>query len=242
MKKFGFTLAEVLITLGIIGVVAALATPALITAAGNAKTGPSLAKAVSTFTTATEMMLAQEEVSSIVPSICNEPRNAPIWTTLSKYMKGTKFEKVSMKYSGYKSGSYSPISIGGDEIIFGGIKDGAYTSEDGFIYYTHFLIGKQAPHEDYANIPSNQLIGDVYIDINGQAKPNKIGKDLFKFYLYNDGSLKPYGSTDFDKRKASSEIEKYLWNSNDNCNENGVNNAETCAGSVFENNLKVIYQ
>ena len=38
--KQGFTLAEVLITLGIIGVVAALPAPALVQNAGNAKVGP----------------------------------------------------------------------------------------------------------------------------------------------------------------------------------------------------------
>jgi prepilin-type N-terminal cleavage/methylation domain-containing protein len=36
-KKFGFTLAEVLITLGIIGVVAALTAPALVKNSGTAK-------------------------------------------------------------------------------------------------------------------------------------------------------------------------------------------------------------
>ena len=35
MKKFGFTLAEVLVTLGIIGVVAALTAPALILSSRN---------------------------------------------------------------------------------------------------------------------------------------------------------------------------------------------------------------
>lgn len=44
----GFTLAEVLITLGIIGVVAALTAPALVQNAGTAKIGPTLAKVVST--------------------------------------------------------------------------------------------------------------------------------------------------------------------------------------------------
>ena len=39
MKKFGFTLAEVLITLDIIGVVAALTAPALVQNAGSAQIG-----------------------------------------------------------------------------------------------------------------------------------------------------------------------------------------------------------
>ena len=44
--KQGFTLAEVLITLGIIGVVAALTAPALVQNAGNAKVVPTLGNAL----------------------------------------------------------------------------------------------------------------------------------------------------------------------------------------------------
>ena len=44
--KKGFTLAEVLITLGIIGIVAAMSAPALIQHAAAAKTGPAMSRAV----------------------------------------------------------------------------------------------------------------------------------------------------------------------------------------------------
>ena len=63
MKKRGFTLAEVLITLGIIGVVAALTTPALINNSGQAKIGPSLAKFVNTMEVAAEQYMADEGIS-----------------------------------------------------------------------------------------------------------------------------------------------------------------------------------
>ncbi len=48
MRKHGFTLAEILITLGIIGVVAALTAPTLVNNAANAQIRPTLTKAVST--------------------------------------------------------------------------------------------------------------------------------------------------------------------------------------------------
>lgn len=55
-----------LVTLGIIGVVAALTTPALIQNVGNAKVGSKLAKAKATFETAAEMMLTENSSNTIM--------------------------------------------------------------------------------------------------------------------------------------------------------------------------------
>ena len=65
MKRQGFTLSEVLITLGIIGVVAALTTPALISDFNNAKTGPTLRKFMSTMENAHQQILAANEASRL---------------------------------------------------------------------------------------------------------------------------------------------------------------------------------
>ncbi len=60
-KREGFTLAEVLITLAIIGVVAALTTPAIIRNSQNAKIGPQLSKIVTTFENAAQMAGVEQE-------------------------------------------------------------------------------------------------------------------------------------------------------------------------------------
>lgn len=254
MKKFGFTLAEVLITLSIIGVVAALTAPALVQSVGSAKVGPSLAKAVSTFTTANEMMLAQEELNSIQPGLFTVTSAGGVgksftktyWSTMNKYMKVVTGGGVKTYYQYNSKEPYTQTLVGGAQTSFevDSLKMTTstlcgYTSEDGIVYYIHFTT-KQKPSDDYADIPSNQLIGDLYIDINGAAKPNKIGKDLFRFYLYNDGSVKPYGGAAYDKTIAAADLK--LWSNDNNCDDKGVNNPDTCAGSIFENNHKVIYQ
>ena len=61
MLKRGFTLAEVLITIGIIGVVAALSTPAIMRNTQNAKVGPQLAKFVSTLETGIQAICTDQE-------------------------------------------------------------------------------------------------------------------------------------------------------------------------------------
>ncbi len=61
MKKYGFTLAEVLITLGIIGVVAAMTIPVLISNTNGAKYRSQLKKTVSTLNQAGLMAQARYE-------------------------------------------------------------------------------------------------------------------------------------------------------------------------------------
>ena len=57
MFKKGFTLAEVLITLGIVGVIAAITLPTLTQSTTTAQIGPKLAKAVSAFEQANKALL-----------------------------------------------------------------------------------------------------------------------------------------------------------------------------------------
>ncbi|NLF82861.1 MAG: prepilin-type N-terminal cleavage/methylation domain-containing protein, partial [Candidatus Gastranaerophilales bacterium] len=60
MKKKGFTLAEVLITLSIIGVVAALTIPAITASTNEARARSSIKKAVSVLNQALTLSIAQE--------------------------------------------------------------------------------------------------------------------------------------------------------------------------------------
>ncbi len=65
MKKFGFTLAEVLITLGIIGVVAALTAPALVLSSRNEANAAKLSVVVSNLENAFTTMIAKENTSNL---------------------------------------------------------------------------------------------------------------------------------------------------------------------------------
>ena len=240
MFKKGFTLAEVLITLGIIGVVAALTAPALIQSANSAKTGPALSKAVASFENATQLLLQEEGSSSITGLMGNNlstTGSGSFWDKLSKYLKIVRDDRKSyISYTPYhsNSGSYNPVS--------GSWTHNAFYSEDKMIYY--IIPDYKRSSYAYANIPSNQLIGNVYIDINGAAKPNKQAKDIFRFYLYNDGTLRPYGGKAFDRSRHESDYmynPHYSWTPH-GCNEYNLYHADTCAGSIFDNGMKIIYE
>ena len=254
MLKKGFTLAEVLITLGIIGVVAALTTPALVQNIGTAKVGPSLAKAVSTFQNANQTMLAQLEAGSITSLSSYVIREGQAGS--SSYRETSQWSPSTYMYNLAGHLKVSPGNLSHHQVPFytiynhstpyypvrGAWNDHAYSLEDGSMYY--YIIPhhnyKIRPHRAYINTAANQRIGDVYIDINGYARPNKQAKDIFRFYLYNDGSLKPYGSNAFDKSNPPTSYTHY-WNTG-SCDDGSVSYPDSCAGSVFENNMKVIYE
>ena len=65
MKKFGFTLAEVLITLGIVGVVAALTAPALVMSSRNEANAARLSVVVSNLENAFNNAIVQEGADNL---------------------------------------------------------------------------------------------------------------------------------------------------------------------------------
>ena len=248
MKKLGFTLAEVLITLGIIGVVAALTAPALVQNTGTAQTGPKLAKAVSTFETAAESLLTAQSagaIRTIINGDSDAARSESLGENLSNYMKISQYDTSAAKYGsqgteaqlrGYDGQSMNDGALYAVGAILG--DSATYISKDGFLYVIMYVNNANNPREPF----HKQDCGSVLIDINGIAAPNRVGKDAFIFALFQDGSLKPVGSTEWSSEDDINDAFYWKDGSDDKCNDTVVTSGFSCAGSIFENNLKVIYQ
>lgn len=106
MKKTGFTLAEVLITLSIIGVVAAMTLPTLTANVQKTQIGPALAKAVNTLENANRMAMQQYESRNI--------------DTVAKSIKtnGTYIDLLETQVSGAVDSTNSSRYISKDGISF----------------------------------------------------------------------------------------------------------------------------
>ena len=87
MKKLGFTLSELLITLGIIGVISALTLPTLISDTTSAQIGPKLAKAVAAFEQANQAMLSAKLSDSITDARLDD--GVEYSENITKYFKAT---------------------------------------------------------------------------------------------------------------------------------------------------------
>ncbi len=216
MKSKGFTLAEVLITIMLLGIIAILVMPALLTNIQKSKAGPAFMRAVSVLDNANSLMFVNQEIYNFSETCYGEdPENAVGYVT-------SCFEPFIRETLGaaqdQNTVTYQPFH-GGEE----GVLDltGGYATKNGFTYYF-----------DSANEDENGI--SVAIDINGDTPPNIIGKDLFYAYISygQNGKVIPRGS-----RIDPTEPEAWVGK----CDASAVTDEQYCAGSISDNGGKVIY-
>ena len=251
MKKLGFTLAEVLITLGIIGVVAALTAPALVQNAGTAKVGPTLAKVVSTIELANEQILKDEEATDLSKIAQdndddddNNSATDAYYELLSKYIAGSSYETDALAATDFTPTIkyYDGTAFSGDLLS----RCKAFNFADNILLAIEVSSGSNAISSTFrAKGSFKGKFASMIVDTNGATtKPNVIGKDLFIFTIDKSGQVIPMGSNTFAWLRNSDNYRYDVQNKSNAlaCNENYVGKGTGCAGAIFDNNLKVIYQ
>ena len=170
LKKAAFTLAEVLITLGIIGVVAALTLPTLIQNHQKQVYVTQLKKAYSNLSNAYNQIANDEGVVDWDQACLTDSteRNNCLHK-LAKQMKAinTKDFDVTCSADWCKYGwdLDDGINISGSSSIYNQ-ETGMFTTPDGVLYM--FACG---------------YFFSVIVDVNGISKsPNQPGRDIFEFY------------------------------------------------------------
>lgn len=208
MKKFGFTLAEILVSVAIVGVMAALTLPTLRTNTTNAQIGPKLAKAVSTFEQANESLLSSMSSDSL--SDANLTDDIPGYiNNLRSFLKITNVAAPT------------------------------FNTKDNI----QFTIEIENANPLNGAVPYQQNLGTVTININPSAPNEVLGTNIFLFSFWNDGSLRPQGGTNWNGNANSQPGGVQHWNNQANCPANAVpTNPAFCAGHIFENNLRVLYE
>lgn len=181
MTKNGFTLAEILITLGIIGVVAAITLPSLIANYKKEVLHSQFKKMYSDLNNASRQFMIDNDMSVYDYSVANEGggRSNKSLGKFVLYLKGTgDIDGVSTGTGNLKN---EPKHLNG-----GGT--GRPCDESGV---AKDLNGRFITFDNGAT--SAAKIGPkLCVDINGPANPNKWGYDWFVFAFTNDGYVKPY--------------------------------------------------
>jgi prepilin-type N-terminal cleavage/methylation domain-containing protein len=177
MKK-AFTLSEVLITLGIIGVVAALTLPGLINSSQKRELQVSLKKNYSIISQAF-MAMEQDFGENIDGSSYPARTFMPVFQKYFKTIRDCGLaDCVPQEGSNYKNFGKSA------NINQGYLDDGQIVLADGSI----ILIENSAVSADLQRVW-------ISVDINGYKKPpNAWGHDLFTFQVTSSGKLLPMGA------------------------------------------------
>ena len=188
--KFAFTLAEVLITLGIIGVVAALTIPGLINHYKAQRLRTQFLESYSIV----QQVFKQMEADDVSLDPTTYP-TGQFYKTFMKYLKGAtdcnrkKFLPCYYFDSDDRDENFAPYkSLDGKTNVLGqNFDDGQIALNNGM------LIMFENYASDVTGGDSNRLW--VSVDINGyNNKPNRWGYDLFTFQFL-DGELRTMGST-----------------------------------------------
>ena len=197
-RRVAFTLAEVLITLGIIGVVAALTIPTLMSNYREKLLVNQLKKINSTL--AQSLTLAEVQNGNIgeikVTLNVAEKLFDAYWVP---YFKMAKLCNDSYSTCGYASNMpfKSPKSYSDSLLVWNPQSRKAFLGQDGAFYLVCFFIVS-----DDTGLPvldKNYIV----VDLNGSKEPNVVGKDVFFFEYKSGKSVFPYGYN-----KSDSEIKQ----------------------------------
>ena len=230
MNKKAFTLSEVLITLTVLGIIAAITIPTLMTAAQKHGFAASVRKFHSNLSNAVANYMVIYDVSDL--------RNSPLENASSKIKKAekakaSKTEKVSIAKK-------SELQENRDKFI----KDNFKVVKECENYYDDGCFAKnyKSINNVYSGRPQGTAMvladgtvmsiwsessGDkplVHVDVNGQKGPNVAGYDYWYMVIFSDGKVSSAWETD----------DKWYKSNVDLCKESGY--GKGCLESLIHNN------
>lgn len=257
--KLGFTLAEVLITLGIIGIVAALTIPSLMANYQKTQYVTGLKKAYAEITEALKLMANDHgcadnlECVGLFKDGSTAGVNEALGNEFKKYFKlakdcGTTYnaadestkcltDSFSNNYDGSSSGK------GGGRADLNSEDAGNYNfiTADGFAISLRSDTCENDLVPAETNLNLNKVCGDITIDVNGFKGPNNAGRDLFVFWITNGKSpiLYPEGGSE-----AKTLGSGWSWvddtGAPDSCIPTNLA-GWTCAGRIIEQGWQMLY-
>ena len=223
MREKGFTLAEVLITVGIIGVIASIALPALQDNYTKQQIPVLLAKAINSLETASRQALLETGARNL-PEINYKERTKIFSVILAPYLQFVKLPIDKVAY-------YDVMQSNGSIIT----AKNMYKTKDGITF-----IPCEETLYVWKNFTDPRYSASYYqivIDINGPKKgPNKNAVDIFFVTLDGKGNVIPNGGAEYKEYFRKDDI---VWTTK--CNKTRVRDARACTASIVENGYNVIY-
>ena len=214
LNKYAFTLAEVLVTLGIIGVVSAMTVPSLMQNYQRQSYVTQLHKVYNETNQALVQYINDSNAINLSEAGLNS--NAAAETFMKKYFR---IVQTCDSTANCFSDNYKSLS-GAD---YSGVMD---KNVKAFI-----LANGASIRFNYAK--SGDKLYNVAVDINGLKGPNIHGRDLFFMFIYNNGLI--------DDRGESAPMTEDARNTayEEKCQK--VSNIGGCFGKILNDNWEMTY-
>ena len=252
-NKFGFTLAEVLITLGIIGVVCAMTIPTLVKNYKNEITISGIKTTTNILSNGMKQIIANEGCNDLMcTGLFSEKIDDTYYTNIDNAMKKV-FKNIKSCFGGNQC-DYRVSGLTADPYVNEGVSSNMssyatageykYILPNGVIFY---IANTQCVETKYPTISSiKNICASIIFDINGKKSPNKWGRDIFYFDLAQDGSLYPHNGIEVAKFNAGSNWKRsnYYWTTSTdyrNCSSTTRSYGYACAARIIENGWKIDY-
>ena len=206
MKK-GFTIAEVLITLGIIGIIAAITLPTVI---NNAKERETVAKVKKFYSVMSQALLMSIGKHGYVDEwgFCEEYNAECATQFVSNFRSELKVIRDCANNSnciaqnGYKylNGNSFSSNYGNGDLYYKMILN------DGSYLWIRHNNSNTCKNNDASTA---NVCGLIWYDLNGAKLPNQLGKDIFVFYILKD-RITPHNNDDCYEEKQGWGCARYI--------------------------------
>ena len=241
-RKNGFTLAEVMITLFIIGIVAVLTIPNFVQNYRKSQTITKVRKAYTVINSAYRMAVAMNGNSAFWFESGASAGYTTSWDFFTKYVRPYyKIERICTGEGTYDTNGYKKCGYDSTKSTRSGgwVNDDiwnnyrvVFQTQDGIMYFIYPFGTTCIKAEDYT--PENPVYTsctaamngayNISIDINGSKGPNTWGKDLFLFELdQQKQSIVPACSNSKTPEKID-----------ENCSKSSYEGGFCCAAKLFK--------
>ena len=197
LKKCAFTLAEVLVTLGIIGVVSAMTVPTLMQNHQRKVYVTQLHKVYSEMSQALSLYITEKNAVNLKESRFNTIDGLNDF--ISSHLKVVKDCGSAVKdcfASQYGYINSSTVISGGNPTC-----NRVITLASGAILCIDVENGSGSINEDDEQEGSTTnlkgAVATIEVDVNGTSGPNIFGRDYFVMFIDNDGTIKDYAFEEY---------------------------------------------
>jgi len=237
LKKYGYTLTEVLLALAIVGVISVILIPNFATNAMKSRSAATLGRAVRQIESGAMAIIQNFNENTLNNGNANDNGSGSISYTDSL--------SVALNSTAGITGQIHTLGLAQNTScknpsIFEFNSQNVYNPGNDFTCYkfTKFQAEVYMNNIKPVNLGNaTQPISDIYIDTNGfRKRPNQLGKDIFWFTLFDNAKMVPHGAIS-DMSNDTAVNASHLGT----CTEGNVGDGTTCAASVVADGFKITY-